>query len=57
MTNTAIGLTLFSSIRAQFWANIGIPYINFGYLQDKDSRLKKKKKSKKTRVKKVKTFR
>ena len=46
MTNTAIGLTLFSSIRAQFWANIGIPYINFGYLQDKDSRLKKKKKQK-----------
>ena len=26
MTNTTIGLTLFSCIRPQFWVNIGIPY-------------------------------
>ena len=41
MTNTTIGLTLFSPIGAQFWAYIGIPYINFGYFQDRDRRLKK----------------
>ena len=34
MTNTAIGLTLFSPIRPQFWADIGIPYSNFSYFED-----------------------
>ena len=38
MANTAIGLTLFSPIRPQFWANIGIPYSNFSYFEDTLSR-------------------
>ena len=38
MTNVAIGLTLFSLIRPQFWANIGIPYSNFSYFEDTERR-------------------
>ena len=35
MTNTTIGLTLFSLIRLQFGANIGITYNNFSYFEEK----------------------
>ena len=47
MTNSTIDITLFSPIRPQFWANIGIPYSNFSYFEDMERRFKKLKKKKK----------
>ena len=38
MSNTTIGLALFSPIRPQFLANIEIPYSNFSYFEDTERR-------------------
>ena len=38
MTNTTTGLTLFSFIKLQFGANVGIPYNNFSYFEEKNGK-------------------